>query len=429
MLSPRPVLGKNCCFQNESRTWQLLYRLLHGTKSRDQKFPGQWLSKASNVIYIKSENVVRYSYEKIGGFVQSFDDLLGISEVQEAQSSVKKAENEFMTTRGQVQSAKSALNSVQERLKEIRRKLDRIPRDDERYLGLATEEHKILVEEKRIKSEYENLEALERDQFAVLSGAVRDSHERERARAERTKHWSVIGSVGGAALGILGSTVVNYIRLKQIKNSIKETGNTLMEKTDELTDLVKAQDNQIGTQASELKESFSTQSKLLEQKLEELGSVLNFVTLNLASDPLKEFGIHIQPPVDAKSFAGGQSAVSQNQGNISDIMTSIASRIDSVIEVMKINQFNIQGDFQALQQYLKKLDSSVLQHEEKTQKELMKLAKCINDKSVLGSGHEDVLIPTNKFVENDQWWSKASTFTSVLCTILTAAVLMHEFYK
>jgi len=126
---------------------------------------------------------------------------VGISDVQEAQTSVKKAENEFMTTRGQVQSARSSLSSVQEKLKEVRRKLDRIPRDDERYLALATEEHRTLVEEKRIKSEYEHLEALERDQFALLSGAVRDSHERERARAERTKHWSVIGSVGGAALG------------------------------------------------------------------------------------------------------------------------------------------------------------------------------------------------------------------------------------
>lgn len=203
MLSPRPLLQKSCCFQKRARTktWQLWRRLLHETKSCDQKFPGQWLSKASNVIYIKSENVVRYSYEKLGSFVQAFDDLVGISDVQEAQTSVKRAENEFMTTRGQVQSSKSSLNSIQEKLKEVRRKLDRIPRDDERYLALATEEHRILVEEKRIKSEYEHLEALERDQFALLSGAVRDSHERERARAERTKHWSVIGSVGGAALG------------------------------------------------------------------------------------------------------------------------------------------------------------------------------------------------------------------------------------
>lgn len=228
--------------------------------------------------------------------------------------------------------------------------------------------------------------------------------------------------------GILGSTIVNYIRLKQIKNSIKETGITLMQKTDELTDLVKAQDNQMGSQASELKESFSTQSKLLEQKLEELGSVLNFVTLNLASDPLKEFGIHIQPPVNAKSFASGQPSVSQNQGNIADMINSLTLRIDSIIEVMKINQYKAQGDFLMLKEYLEKLDSSVLQHEERTVEELENLAKSIKDKSVLGSGFEDALMP-KKFAESDQWWSKASTLTSVLCTILTATVLLHEFLK
>lgn len=228
--------------------------------------------------------------------------------------------------------------------------------------------------------------------------------------------------------GILGSTIVNYIRLKQIKNSIKETGITLMQKTDELTDLVKAQDNQMGSQASELKESFSTQSKLLEQKLEELGSVLNFVTLNLVSDPLKEFGIHIQPPVDAKSFASGQPLVSQNQGNIADMINGLTSKMDSIIEVMKINQYKAQGDFLMLKEYLEKLDSSVLQHEERTVEELENLAKSIKDKSVLGSGFEDALMP-KKFAESDQWWSKASTLTSVLCTILTATVLLHEFLK
>ena len=222
---------------------------------------------------------------------------------------------------------------------------------------------------------------------------------------------------------------MNYMRLKQIKNSIKETGITLMQKTDELTDLVKAQDNQMGSQASELKESFSTQSKLLEQKLEELGSVLNFVTLNLASDPLKEFGIHIQPPVSANSFANGQSSVIPNQGNMTEVINSLTSRIDSIIEVMKINQYKTNGDFLALKQYLENLDSSVLQHEERTVEELEKLAKCIRDKSAtLSSGVEDALMP-KKFSTNDQWWLKASTLTSILCTILTATVLLHELMK
>lgn len=201
MFLTRAVFLKNLSFdQNLVRAFPKCFRPFHKT-SRCQNLPESWFSKASNVIYNKSEALLRNSYKKLGGIVQALDDLLGISEVQEAQSSVKKAENDFMKTRGHVQAAKRTLDSVQERLREVRLKLDRVPRDDERYLALATEEHKILVEEKKMRSDYESLEALERDRFALLSGAVRDSHEKERARAERTKHWSVIGSVGGAALG------------------------------------------------------------------------------------------------------------------------------------------------------------------------------------------------------------------------------------
>ena len=203
MLSTRAVLQKSCFFdRNACRTLSRCFRPFHKTSCfRRQNLPESWFSKASNVVYNKGEALLQNSYKKLGSVVQAFDDMLGISEVQEAQSSVKKAENDFMKTRRQVQAAQTTLDSVQDRLREVRRKLDRVPRDDERYLALATEEHKILVEEKKMKSDYESLVALERDRFALLSGAVRDSHERERARTERTKHWSVIGSVGGAALG------------------------------------------------------------------------------------------------------------------------------------------------------------------------------------------------------------------------------------
>lgn len=203
----------------------------------------------------------------------------------------------------------------------------------------------------------------------------------------------------------------------------------MMEKTDELTDLVKAQDDQMGTQTTELKESFSAQSKLLEQKLEELGSILNFVTLNLASDSLKEFGIQIQPPVGTiKSFASGQSpGVPQNQEDVKDLINAITLRIDSIIEVMKRNQQALHGDFKTLQLNLEEVNSSVLQTEERTAEELNKLVKSMNRQSVPASGMQEAV--PNKYVENSQWWSKASTLTTAMCTVLTATVLVYEIFK
>jgi len=50
----------------------------------------------------------------------------------------------------------------------------------------------------------EELENKERQQFMLLSTALRDSHEKESAQAEKTKYWSVAGSVLGACIGILG---------------------------------------------------------------------------------------------------------------------------------------------------------------------------------------------------------------------------------
>ena len=145
--------------------------------------------------------MLQKSYERTKGLFSAFDEVLGITEVKEAQSSVRLAEEKFLNTRRQVQEIQNELNLIQERLSDVRRRLDRTPRDEESYLNLATEEHKILVEVKKLKNEFECLEVLERDQFTLLSAVVRDSHEKERSRAERTKHWSVIGSIGGAALG------------------------------------------------------------------------------------------------------------------------------------------------------------------------------------------------------------------------------------
>ena len=222
--------------------------------------------------------------------------------------------------------------------------------------------------------------------------------------------------------------MVNYIRLKQIKNSIKETGNILIEKSDELTDLVRAQDDQMGTKTAELRESLSTQNKLLEQKLEELGSILNFVTLNLASDPLKDFGIQIHPPVGTKSFPSElSSGTSQNQGDLRDLINNIMLRIDSVIEVMKMNQQRLQGDFKMLQINLEKIDSSVLQNKERIVEELNKFAKFTSNQTVPTSGIQEAV--TNSYLENNQWWTKASTLTSAICTVVTATVLVYELLK
>ncbi|XP_053525168.1 mitochondrial potassium channel [Artibeus jamaicensis] len=122
-----------------------------------------------------------------------------------------------MVARGLVREAREDLEVQQAKLKEVRDRLDRTSREDNQYLELATLEHRMLQEEKRIRAAYLRAEDAEREQFSLFSAAVRESHEKERARAERTKNWSLIGSVLGALIGVAGSTYVNRVRLQELK--------------------------------------------------------------------------------------------------------------------------------------------------------------------------------------------------------------------
>ena len=105
--------------------------------------------------------------------------------------------------------AQSEITLLQNRIKEIHSELERTYRGDDKYLSLVTSEHQVLKEEKLKLAEFTQLEKKERECFSALSNALRDSHEQERAQAEKTKYWSVLGSILGTVLGILGTTINN----------------------------------------------------------------------------------------------------------------------------------------------------------------------------------------------------------------------------
>lgn len=62
----------------------------------------------------------------------------------------------------------------------------------------------------------------ERDCFAFLSAAVKESHEKERAQAERTKYWSVIGSIIGTVIGVFGSSVNNEFKMRELRKLVSK---------------------------------------------------------------------------------------------------------------------------------------------------------------------------------------------------------------
>eukprot|EP00058_Branchiostoma_floridae_P008875 XP_002594363.1 hypothetical protein BRAFLDRAFT_119978 [Branchiostoma floridae] len=165
----------------------------------------------------------RITKGRIGGWLASYEQFVGITEVKHAQGKVTQAEENFMNSRKQVKQVKEDVESLQQDMNTCRDKMDRVNRGEPRYLELATEEHNLIQELQKARAKYGLLEDQERDNFALLQAAVRSSHEKERARTERTKNWSIIGSVTGAIIGIIGSTAVNRSRMKELRSLILDT--------------------------------------------------------------------------------------------------------------------------------------------------------------------------------------------------------------
>ena len=85
---------------------------------------------------------------------------------------------------------------------------------------MITQEHSILKEERKLNSEFALVEREERDSFAALSSSLKDSHEKERAQANRTKYWSIIGSIIGTVIGIAGSSISNEFKMKELRKIV-----------------------------------------------------------------------------------------------------------------------------------------------------------------------------------------------------------------
>lgn len=165
--------------------------------------------------------------------------------------------------------------------------IEKTNRTEDRYLKLLTEEHAVLREESAIVDQLQKLEKSEKDHFSYLSTALRESHEKERARAERTKYWSVIGSVVGAVLGITGTTINNYLRMKELRGIVSDSVSTSTDYralTTQLCDTMTSQFGVIEAFISDLKTSLGT---------------LDNSTLKLAAEDASKMNQNVRPMFDS----------------------------------------------------------------------------------------------------------------------------------
>lgn len=165
---------------------------------------------------------VRPSESLVTKWLSSYEHFIGVKDVKDAQERVSMTEKEFLRTRQQVKESRQELENIQSELHSIRTRLDRTPRDDPKFLEYATEEHKMIQTEKQVNENHHRLLDEERETFDRLSASVRESHIKQKAQEEKTKYWSIIGSVVGTVLGIIGSTFISQRRTRDLKNMVND---------------------------------------------------------------------------------------------------------------------------------------------------------------------------------------------------------------
>ncbi|KFD71684.1 hypothetical protein M514_04244 [Trichuris suis] len=183
---------------------------------------GLW-NKASNITMDVRSSV----WSAIDRIVKRYENFVGLTEVRLAQEKVLEAEKVFTAKQRLRRQSQSELQKIQERHRELQLALERTPRTDDRFLSLLTEEHSVLKSERAITTGLHEVEMCEREAFSVLSACLRESHEKERVRVERTKYWSIIGSMVGALIGIIGTTVNNERRMRELKRIVSGNSTSL----------------------------------------------------------------------------------------------------------------------------------------------------------------------------------------------------------
>merc|ERR1711892_713141 len=137
-----------------------------------------------------------------------YEEIIGLKEVQLAQNAVRQSEKVLLENMQKRREEAEKLLDTQRRLKVIHMELGKMLRGEDKYLVLTMQEHQLLKEEQHRISEQRQAETREKESMALLSNNLRESQEKERAHAERTKYWTLIGLMVGLLAGILGSAVM-----------------------------------------------------------------------------------------------------------------------------------------------------------------------------------------------------------------------------
>ncbi|CAG2106755.1 unnamed protein product [Medioppia subpectinata] len=172
--------------------------------------------------------------QKLKNLYDFYEDFIGVKEVRKTQEAVLKSESVFAESTKARRDVQNDMIGLQEQLKQIRHKLDSTQRSDESYLSLITKEHQLIKNEIQMIDSLRRLEQTERHLFSEFSNKLRDAHEVERLRQEKTKYLSMFGTIVGACLGIIAASINHAFKrrdFKELAQMIELTKNYKLEVT------------------------------------------------------------------------------------------------------------------------------------------------------------------------------------------------------
>ena len=227
-----------------------------------------------------------------------YEELTGLSKVLESQEKVEMIKTDLLRWRSDLKTQRQSLRAVQKQIQQARDKLDGISRTDERFLALATKEYELLKQEEESRGKCSQLEQQEREEFMKLYEAVSKSHSQERAYTNRTKYWSVIGSVTGTLIGVIGSSFLNWRRNSQIRDVVRERSDEIKSDTRE--------------QFKELESLLDKRDEKTNSKLSDVGKDIEFVRVGMTkqSDCLSRVGgdDELRSHLDTQNFGTSREA-------------------------------------------------------------------------------------------------------------------------
>ncbi|XP_050732311.1 uncharacterized protein LOC127006400 [Eriocheir sinensis] len=158
-----------------------------------------------------------------------YQDFIGITDLKRAQDRVTELSDGLLTAQSERRRLQGEMESLQEQLVDNHQRITKTEQYSQEHMQLFSEARVLNERLRQVRSEFTEYERRERETFTHLSSAIRDCHERERMQAEQSKYWSIIASVVSAALASLITSVNNWVRIKEIKEHITTSHQTLLD--------------------------------------------------------------------------------------------------------------------------------------------------------------------------------------------------------